>query len=557
MNSSELLLTPETLNRISVLFVYLPTGAIASRLLIPRLSRIGKLLALSMLVAQVFVIAISLEIRPMTLYEDWLWSIDAEFNIASILASTQLIAICGVAVVSSISARSKPFRLRLFLALISLVFLILSLDEFFSPDEFFDVDRSLGLSVLGGVVVLITLLTALRSSRRSRFWHMNFLTGLSLMAFGGIVLDHRPLVCGALRSVSTATNCPEFFYLEEALELAGGWLALVAMLGWFSESVPPPNLLVRRAILLLPALWIPLLVQASPIPKAPNYSLGAIQRAAVEFESGEYLYGYRVKVRDGFVDIQLYTFPWRNEAEALGYSVHLVDQVSGRSVAKHDSWLERHRVFSLFGGTFVRVHVQDLDMDILPEMPLNRALSAVLSLWREGDDNYIRQKIVSSDLKQLSDTQVILGEFVIPAPPATSAGDPLALFDNGFSLDAVTLPETVRAGATLNLTFTWRSDTPGSEDHIQFLHLGHAESGEWWVYDQQPLGARLPTRLWYSGLADSEVWSVPLPADLAPGRYDVFTGLYRARDGERVPATDAEGAPWLDNRVAIGSLTVE
>ena len=63
--------------------------------------------------------------------------------------------------------------------------------------------------------------------------------------------------------------------------------------------------------------------------------------------------------------------------------------------------------------------------------------------------------------------------------------------------------------------------------------------------------------LWYSGLADSEVWSVPLPADLAPGRYEVFTGLYRARDGERVPTTDADGAPWLDNRVALGTLTLD
>ena len=47
------------------------------------------------------------------------------------------------------------------------------------------------------------------------------------------------------------------------------------------------------------------------------------------------------------------------------------------------------------------------------------------------------------------------------------------------------------------------------------------------------------------------------PADLAPGRYEVFTGLYRARDGERVPTTDADGQPWLDNRVALGTLTVD
>ena len=92
---------------------------------------------------------------------------------------------------------------------------------------------------------------------------------------------------------------------------------------------------------------------------------------------------------------------------------------------------------------------------------------------------------------------------------------------------------------------------------MQFLHLGHESSGEWWVYDQQPLGARLPTRLWYKGLADSETWQVPLPADLAPGRYRVFTGLYRTRDLERIPANDAGGSPFPDARVPLGSLTIE
>ncbi len=118
------------------------------------------------------------------------------------------------------------------------------------------------------------------------------------------------------------------------------------------------------------------------------------------------------------------------------------------------------------------------------------------------------------------------------------------------------MPELAFAGEILSIPFTWRSDVGSDEDHVQFLHFGHVDSGEWWVFDQPPLGPRLPTRLWYSGLADSETWQVPLPADLAPGRYEVFTGLYRASDQERVPASDAEGTPWLDNRVAVGVLIV-
>ena len=119
------------------------------------------------------------------------------------------------------------------------------------------------------------------------------------------------------------------------------------------------------------------------------------------------------------------------------------------------------------------------------------------------------------------------------------------------------MPERAQAGETLAIPFAWRTDKDGREDFVQFLHLGHEASGAWWVHDQQPLGPRLPTRVWYSGLGDSETWEVPLPADLAAGRYTVFTGLYRAGDQVRLPATDAEGTSFVDARVPLGVLTIE
>ena len=151
----------------------------------------------------------------------------------------------------------------------------------------------------------------------------------------------------------------------------------------------------------------------------------------------------------------------------------------------------------------------------------------------------------------------MLGELVLPAVESGWSPVPLAAFENGFALESVDLPNQAQRGETLDITFAWRSNAAGLDNYSQFLHFIHAESGQWWGYDQSPLGMRLPTRLWYTGLADSETWQVPLPADLAPGRYMVFTGLYRASDLERVPARAAEGTPWLDNRVVLGSLILE
>ena len=239
----------------------------------------------------------------------------------------------------------------------------------------------------------------------------------------------------------------------------------------------------------------------------------------------------------------------------LGYSIHLVDQVTGESSFSRDI-ITHDRHFLLTPG-YVPVYRQWAEIERPASAAVNRAYWNVLTLWREAADEYKPLKIIDSDLELLDDTQLVLGEKVWREQSTAAAGDPLAIFENGFALNAWEAPETVGAGEPLTITFSWRSEADGHEDHAQFLHLGHAESGEWWVYDQAPLGARLPTRLWYKGLADSETWEVPLPADLAPGRYSVFSGLYRTRDKERVPARDAKGDYFLDARVPLGSLVIE
>ncbi len=198
-----------------------------------------------------------------------------------------------------------------------------------------------------------------------------------------------------------------------------------------------------------------------------------------------------------------------------------------------------------------------MEVEIPKQAPVNRALWIVLTHWREQDNDFVRQKALASNHQLLNDTQVVLDELVLPAVPAAASTDPLAEFDTGFILEAVSLPESAQAGETLSIPFAWRSDENGQEDHAQFLHLGHEDSGEWWVFDQPPLGSRLPTRLWYSGLADSETWQVPLPADLASGPYTVFTGLYRISDLERVAAQNAAGTSWVDGRVLLGALILE
>ncbi|GIW11191.1 MAG: hypothetical protein KatS3mg061_2248 [Dehalococcoidia bacterium] len=75
-----------------------------------------------------------------------------------------------------------------------------------------------------------------------------------------------------------------------------------------------------------------------------------------------------------------------------------------------------------------------------------------------------------------------------------------------------------------------------------FVHLADASGRPLAQADGPPLNGAYPTAFWsgrVSGVADRH--RLFLPATLPPGRYHLLGGLYRLRDGSRLPAgaTDA------------------
>ena len=553
MDSGELLISTDALIRIFLFLLFVPVGLISYWRLIPRLTPAAKRLASGMLAAQVLIIILSLELRPSSNFGVWLWHFHEEWNIPATLAFVQLGLVGSVALVTAWLAKARPNWQRLYLTATGLVFMFLGLDEYLALHEFID-GWEIRYIILGAGLVAATLLVALRSPRRERIWHICLLAGLAMSVVGAMLFNALPTTCGNLGFLQI-DGCLQFFFPEESLEFLGIWLTLVAILGMFSETVPRPQPLVRRFLFALPVLWILLLFLNSLLPRLELLLLA--QPVSIEYETDVSLHGYRIDSGEEVALLRLYASAKQEDYMGLGFSIHLVDQVTGESVAGRDDWADRQHGFWFFGPRHTPLYRQWLELAIPPQAPANRALWVVLTLWRKERGAFESLAVLNSDQQMLNDKQVVLGELVVPAVSAVTSSVPLANFDNGFALDAVDLPERARPGETLTIPVFWRSEMPGQEDHVQFLHFGHAESGEWWIYDQHPLGPRLPTRLWYQGLADSEVWQVPLPADLAPGRYTIFTGLYRTRDSERVPVSDADGTPWLDARVPLGVLFVE
>jgi len=570
--------TAEALAHILVVLLYVPVCVIVYWRLIPRLSSSAKKLATIMLVTQALVIALGLVSQPLFPPTQNFWSLENEKTLPAYFATTQLALVSAVALLTAWLARRLPAWRRLFLMALGLIFLSLAREESVETrHSVFGEAWVLFYAALGLAIAAATAVAAAKSSRHVRVWHICLLAGLAVAGTGALLIEQFrfPEICATLGFMPEAGPC-QFYALEESLELLGIWLTLVAMLGFLSHEVPAAPLRVRLFLNLYPALAFVVLLLVLPsthhrvedirnqfskilfsLPFRIEYQFLA-QDASVGFESDVTIEAYRIYASEGAVILEFFakTDSW-NHYTGLGYSMHLVDQVSGSSVAGLDA--AASRALSLRSHSIGESHLlfkQRMKTVVPQEAAANRALWIVLTLWREREGEYVRQRIVSSSHNLLSNTQVVLGELTLPAESSASATAPLATFEDAITLGLVDLPERARSAETLAISFNWRAEKDGVEDYAQFLHFVHEETGAQWGYDQQPLGARLPTRLWYSGLSDAEVWDVPLPSDLAPGRYEVFTGLYRQTDLQRLPARDVEGNPFTDARIPLGSVTI-
>lgn len=552
---AEVIVSPETLLRLFLILLYAPAALFAFRRVIPALSPGSKRLAAFALAAQLLAIIIAIAHYSAAGYAYWLWHLDLEWNIPSTLSSTQLALVGGVALAAAFFWRTGAAARRLYLVALAVLFFFLGLEEFFSwKDAMSEADWRRNFAILGAAVFFATTALAARTPKSGRAWLILLLIGLSLMTIGGGLIDSLPEVCGDI-GILRIDGCFYFFRSpEEIVEMLGGWLALLALLLRLSRGPSPLPRPGWLALCLFPPAWILLLAHFSPV-HALEVQPPARPASAI-FASKAELHGFQMDER-GLPAIAFMFLPYDMELARMGFSVHLVDQLSGESLASREIIASRRYEVWPGGRGYEPVYAQAIDLDIPPETRANRALWVLFSHWRAIGDQFLQQAVVASDRRQLNETQVVLGELTLRGESTSSTSSPLARFQNGFALNQVELPQRARIGAAAKFRFNWGAEVGESEDYAQFLHFVHAETGEQWGYDQQPLGARLPTRLWYSGLADSETWDVPLPGDLAPGRYRVYTGLYRTSDLERAPASDAEGSLFADARVPLGEIVIE
>lgn len=475
-------------------------------------------------------------------FSRFLWHFNGEFNIPTSFATLQLALVASQALTLTWAIRPRV-EWRYWLG-VSAFFFLLAIDEHTLLHEFGDATELFyllyGILLTGFTWRWLVRKDGPEYGRLCRW----VIFGLAISTMGAVVMDRIAPFCPAVDEV-----CAPYYLLEEVLEYSGILVVAVVVQGVALRALPEARwpAFGRRTIVTLGLVALvvygagrvifPISERAFLPYRPPILSLSS---ASVERLTA----GETATVRVDLVAMQELPAP-------LGYSLQLTDPITEQVWATADQW-------SALEANLWPVNEpvsQDFSLPIPEDVPTNQALWLTLYLWWYDGIGYWNLPFYSGEFPQITDSLALLEEVILPGPESIQEGGG-DVFAMGFTLLASDIPERARVGETLTVTFHWQAEAAGQEDWQQFLHFTHEESDALWNHDQPPLGKRLPTHLWYTGLVDQERWQFTLPEDLAPGRYQVHTGLYRLSDLQRAPAWDAAGLPWPEAKVALGTIKI-
>ncbi len=151
---------------------------------------------------------------------------------------------------------------------------------------------------------------------------------------------------------------------------------------------------------------------------------------------------------------------------------------------------------------------------------------------------------------------ITVGTLAVTAPERQYAPPP-GLESVAADLGPVTLVGLLRpaapvtAGSAPVITLVWRADGVMDVSYYVFVHVLAADGTLVAQSDGVPADWTRRTTGWLPGEFVIEERALPLPADLQPGDYALWAGLYDPATGQRLTA-----AAYPEGRVPLGTLTV-
>ncbi|HOU13292.1 MAG TPA: glycosyltransferase family 39 protein [Anaerolineae bacterium] len=117
-----------------------------------------------------------------------------------------------------------------------------------------------------------------------------------------------------------------------------------------------------------------------------------------------------------------------------------------------------------------------------------------------------------------------------------------ATFDSQIALRGYDGPTTAQPGETVTVTLYWEALRAPDGDFTAFVHLWRpGDAAPLAQHDSPPRLGWYPTTVWQAGDRVPDTHPLDIPADLPPGEYPLWAGLYRTSDGIRLAADGSTG----------------
>lgn len=303
---------PEAIGYITLLAFGPAISVFVLRQTLPSLPTFARVYAVLLFAACIALLAAHALIRIPPYYDKvlwvdrWLWNVKNEYSIPTTFATLQLAIIALLAILTALSAKSKPAWHRLYFLAFGWVFIYLALDEYYLLHEANEMLYGLIYAGIGAIIVLAALRVLPRSRARGLL-----LGGLALAAAGGLGIDlfnYNDACLGFL----PGDTCSFLKYTEEGLEMLGMCLTLLAMLEIYCEVKPKPRPFYSHLLFATPLL-LAVMLPASASVRQYYFDLHEPPWHLINpwlLQTRENLLGLAFGIRHNTLDNSQYEFRW-------------------------------------------------------------------------------------------------------------------------------------------------------------------------------------------------------------------------------------------------------
>lgn len=494
-----------------------------------------------------------------SIWWNWFFDIHTEFNLEAIFSTAQLMMVVAVAVANLVFASPRPPQ-KIFWVIITLGFIFLALDEYFSIHE---LDIGLGsfreIYIAGGLLVggICALCWWFGFDRDWRFIIL-FGLGGAIMVGGGIAFEPAflwPVICKVAGDV-----CVKYNTYGESMETFGEALVLcAAMLQLQKQATPTQAQQANRGAWLTGAASVLAMIVYLWVSPAIEVRTLATHVNVTATDGSLSLLGYTLSPTslhgDHKVNATLY---WEaHQPVEINYTIsaHLVTVPDAVSVAQSD-WvssteLNNYPSVGWLPGVPVRMN---LSLDLPPDLPTSQSYSLIVRLWTTSGASI---PLTTADRQLLATDTVILQNIaaIADTPPPAPALTSNYTFNDALLLYGYDLPQQAQAGQPFTVTFNWRKQARVNDNLSQFVHLINPQAPPV-SFDKQPFDGKFPVSDWPLNTPLLDRWEQTLPASVPAGNYKIYTGLYTWPSLARLPVIDIDGQTVTDGEVLLGTLTI-